>query len=144
MTGEHTVTAAGGCGRDIADPPNCSDPDQVSAYDPTTADHGGVHTNCGILNKAGFLMTDGGDHPSGVDFIRVAGIGEEKVRAIYHASIFDLPETPSFDDFADHHGRLEGRLGAEMDRPVGYGSRQSCYGWQTARQYAGGCLRKRG
>ena len=109
MHGEHAVSAGAitGCGRDLADPFRCNQPDHFNnglghEYFLTIADHGGVHTNSGILNKAGYLMAEGGVHPPGVDAVRVTGLGEDKVRALYHASIFDLPENPTFADFADH------------------------------------------
>ncbi|MBI4773374.1 MAG: M4 family metallopeptidase [Deltaproteobacteria bacterium] len=92
--GEGSVLGlASTCGslRDMADPPRCdSDPDHYSAYVNTTSDEGGVHTNCGILNKAGFLMTDGGTFRT----VIVTGIGEEKSRAVYYkTSLMSSTET---------------------------------------------------
>ncbi|MEJ2455405.1 MAG: thrombospondin type 3 repeat-containing protein [Candidatus Thiodiazotropha sp.] len=101
-----TVACSSSTWRDLENPTPCGMPDHFSngpghEYLRTTADHGGVHTNCAIPSKAAFLLTDGGVHPPGADAIRVTGIGEEKTRAIYHATIFNLPTTPSFADFAD-------------------------------------------
>lgn len=68
--GEGSV--ASGCGapagaiRDMSNPPACGrpDPDHYSNFFATAEsnDNGGVHTNSGILNKAFFLMSDGGTH----------------------------------------------------------------------------------
>ncbi len=59
--------------RDMSNPPACNDPDHYSNYvnmaqlscpngtmDP--CDSGGVHTNSGILNKAFYLLAQGGTH----------------------------------------------------------------------------------
>jgi hypothetical protein len=115
--GEAAISAdAAGCGRNLADPPVCTafdpvlsvvvnHPDHFSLYHVTTWDDGGVHINNGILNKAAYLMVQGGLHPQGLpglDTVRITGLGEDKVRALYHASIFSLPETLEFVDFAEH------------------------------------------
>lgn len=112
MQGEHSVlgppaACSSATWRDLENPTPCNMPDHFNngpghMYVITAADHGGVHTNVAIPNKAGHLMVEGGVHPPGVDAIRVTGIGGDKVRALYHASIFDLPENPTFVDFADH------------------------------------------
>jgi CSLREA domain-containing protein len=43
-------------------------------------DHGGVHINCGIPNKAAYLMVEGGSHSG----INVAGIGRDKAARLYY------------------------------------------------------------
>jgi hypothetical protein len=97
--GEDAVFAdASGCGRDMSDPGRCGDPDHYSNYFVTSNDEGGVHTNCGILNKAGFLMTDGGTHNS----ILVTGIGESKSRQVYYRAVtHELGRNTGLQDFAD-------------------------------------------
>jgi len=96
--GESTVRAtAAGCGRDLSDPTRCSDPDHYTNYLVTSGDRGGVHTNCGILNKAGYLMTEGGTHNS----ITVTGIGEAKARQVYYRAVtHEMGRNTGFQDFA--------------------------------------------
>ena len=55
---------AAGTLRDMSNPLRCSQPDHFSNFQmlPASDDNGGVHTNSGILNKAFFLMADGGTH----------------------------------------------------------------------------------
>lgn len=74
----------GGCGalRDMADPPNCGDPDHMDDYFVTTGDNGGVHTNSSIHNKAAFLMSEGGLHNDVV----VVGMGREKMSQVTYAT----------------------------------------------------------
>ncbi len=104
LLGEHTTA---GALRDMADPPLFGQPDHFTGWVPFPVcdepnDFGGVHVNDGILNKAGYLMVEGGFHPPGTDAIPVRAIGEEKTRALYLASIHDLGENPTFADFSDH------------------------------------------
>ena len=98
MQGEDTVRAdAAGCGRDFSDPRRCGDPDHFADYFVTSNDHGGVHTNNGILNKAGFLLTDGGTHQS----VTVLGIGEERARQVYYRAVtHEMGRNTGFNDFA--------------------------------------------
>lgn len=90
-----------GCGRNMADPAFCGQPDTWADRDfpsPTeNNDHGRVHKNCGILNRAGYLMVEGGV----VGNVTVAGMGEEKIRRIYYETIQRLGKNPSFRNFAD-------------------------------------------
>jgi hypothetical protein len=98
LQGEHA--GAGGCGRSLENPPDCDgDPDLWSEYvrKDSDDDHGGVHSNNGVLNKAFYLMVQGGVHPD--TGIAVDGIGETKAREIYERSIRGLPVNPLFDDF---------------------------------------------
>lgn len=48
--------------RDMENPPAFGDPDRMTSanYYEGSDDNGGVHTNSGVLNKAAFLITDGG------------------------------------------------------------------------------------
>ena len=100
---------ASGCGRDMADPTRCSQPDQYVDYLHTTDDDGGVHTNSGILNKAGYLLTDG-DTFNG---IIVNGIGLAKAEWVYYETAKNLGSNPSFNDFADEiHDTCLGLVGS--------------------------------
>jgi hypothetical protein len=67
--------------RNLSDPPRRCDPDHMSNFQmlPESNDNGGVHSNSGILNKAGFLLTDGGTHNG----VPVRGIGRQKVMQLY-------------------------------------------------------------
>lgn len=102
-----TAACSPGTWRDMENPTPCGMPDHFNngpghEYVVTLTDHGGVHTNCSIPSKAAVLLTDGGVHPPGADALRISGIGEDKTRAIYHATIFGLPDNPDFVDFVDH------------------------------------------
>jgi bacillolysin len=45
--------------RNMANPALFGDPAKMSQYVQTTADHGGVHTNSGIINKTFYLLAEG-------------------------------------------------------------------------------------
>jgi Zn-dependent metalloprotease len=90
---------AGNCGavRNLQNPPSCGQPDHYSNYRATSGDHGGVHINSGILNKALYLMTDGDTHRN----IIVRGLGRSKIEHLYYFTIRSLPDNPKFIDFRD-------------------------------------------
>lgn len=62
LIAEDIYLTSGNFLRDMADPPRASQPDRYSDFVNTTSDSGGVHTNSGIMNKAFYLMAEGGDH----------------------------------------------------------------------------------
>jgi Zn-dependent metalloprotease len=68
--------------RDMADPASYGDPDRMTSpdYTGTTGDHGGVHTNSGVNNKAAVLLVDGGSFNGRT----VTGIGVDKAARIYY------------------------------------------------------------
>jgi Zn-dependent metalloprotease len=66
--------------RDMSNPPSCGGPDHMRNFLRTTDDDGGVHFNSGILNKAAYLITEGGTHNG----IHVRGIGREKAMRLYY------------------------------------------------------------
>jgi bacillolysin len=72
--------------RDMADPtsvPLAAQPDNMSNYNTTTEDNGGVHINSGISNNAAYLMTMGGTNKTSQ--ITVAnGIGWEKAEQVWY------------------------------------------------------------
>lgn len=82
-------TSGAGAIRDISDPVAFSQPDVFSNYVvlPVANDSGGVHTNSGILNKAAFLIWNGGDHNGW----SVEGIGSGKMGALFYMSMVSLP-----------------------------------------------------
>jgi cysteine-rich repeat protein len=89
-------SGSGGILRDMSDPPSFGDPDHydnrfvparrrcpmgspdINGQRPDPCDEGGVHTNSGILNKAFFLMAEGGRHRG----ILVPGIGTQDLEGI--------------------------------------------------------------
>ncbi|MBN1814067.1 MAG: thrombospondin type 3 repeat-containing protein [Anaerolineae bacterium] len=75
----------GGAIRSMMNPPLYGDPDHMNNYVVTTSDHGGVHTNCGIPNKAAYLIVQGGTHHS----IPVTGIGYTKAGRLYYDVLID-------------------------------------------------------
>lgn len=93
--------SGGGSMRDMADPPACNDPDHLLASisgdnaglfkplrprcgpPPDGNDCGGVHSNSGILNKAAFLIVEGGIHNG----FATTGIGWEKATQLYYETI---------------------------------------------------------
>lgn len=71
--------------RDMADPWRSYQPDRMTSSDwecdLSFYDQGGVHTNSGVLNKATFLITDGGYFNGQT----VTGLGLEKAADIFYA-----------------------------------------------------------
>ncbi len=80
------------------DPGNCNQPDRWSLYVDTDGDHGGVHTNSGIQNKATFLMAQGG----AFNGRNVVGMGRPKAaHLIYFLTRFLQPSTATLFDASD-------------------------------------------
>jgi hypothetical protein len=61
-----------------------------------STDSGGVHVNCGVPNKAAFLLTKGGTHPD--TLVTVTGIGLQKARWIYYLAMGASLPTHQFID----------------------------------------------
>lgn len=105
--GENTTGALPNpCGvtwRNLADPTSCVPPmpdhftNPPNDYVIMAADHGGVHTNCSIPNKALHLLVEGGTHHG----VNVSGIGEDKASLIYMFSLRRLTDNPNFEDFSN-------------------------------------------
>jgi bacillolysin len=74
--------------RDLREPPLFDQPDKMSStfYTQDIFDNGGVHTNSGINNKAGYLMVNGGTFNGKT----VSALGWEKTAAIYYKVNTDL------------------------------------------------------
>jgi bacillolysin len=66
--------------RSMSDPAKYGDPDHYSKRYTGTGDNGGVHTNSGIINKAAYLLANGGTHYG----VTVSGIGNDRVGQIYY------------------------------------------------------------
>ncbi|MDM5187079.1 M4 family metallopeptidase [Bacillus sp. DX4.1] len=76
----YTPGQAGDALRSMSDPAKYGDPDHYSKRYTGSSDNGGVHTNSGIINKAAYLLANGGTHYG----VTVNGIGKDKVGAIYY------------------------------------------------------------
>jgi Zn-dependent metalloprotease len=85
-------TSGMGAIRDMSNPPAFGQPDRFSNYVVMSADNGGVHTNSGILNKAAFLIADGGDHNTWT----IRGIGRGQMGSLFYAVMVSLPSNASF------------------------------------------------
>ena len=82
--------------RSLADPTLYGDPDRFSSYSHQTSDHGGVHTNSGINNKAAYLITTGDDF-NGVD-LPWGGIGLWRARFLFYKTLQRLSSNASLLD----------------------------------------------
>lgn len=76
----YTPGQAGDALRSMSDPAKYGDPDHYSKRYTGSSDNGGVHTNSGIINKAAYLLANGGTHYG----VTVNGIGKDKAGAIYY------------------------------------------------------------
>jgi bacillolysin len=92
----------GGAGRNMANPPVAPfyQPDSMTSplyeADEAFTDHGGVHTNSGVGNKAAFLMSDGGV----LNAVTVTGIGPDKTLAVWDAAARLLTSGSDYADLA--------------------------------------------
>ncbi|WP_026593934.1 M4 family metallopeptidase [Bacillus sp. UNC437CL72CviS29] len=89
----YTPGTSGDALRSMSDPTKYGDPDHYSKRYTGSSDNGGVHTNSGIINKAAYLLANGGTHYG----VTVNGIGKDKVGAIYYrANTQYLTESTTF------------------------------------------------
>jgi Zn-dependent metalloprotease len=99
-----SIMKQGGVLRDLTKPESVADPQpgHMTEFLKTQEDNGGVHTNSGIINNAGWLMTVGGVNP--VSKIEVKyGIGWEKSEKIwYRADTTYFKETTNFGQAAQN------------------------------------------
>jgi bacillolysin len=86
-----------GTQRDMSDPPLYDSPARMTSplYSGSPSDHGGIHTNNGVGNKAAFLITDGGFFNGHL----VIGLGLDKASQIYYKTQTDLLHSGS--DYRD-------------------------------------------
>lgn len=84
----YTPEVAGDAMRMLDNPPEGPnhDPDHMSGYYNGTNDNGGIHTNAGIINKAFYLVTKGGNHRM-YPTIFMDGIGFGKSAAIWYRAL---------------------------------------------------------
>ncbi|MED5078183.1 M4 family metallopeptidase, partial [Geobacillus stearothermophilus] len=89
----YTPGIAGDALRSMSDPAKYGDPDHYSKRYTGTQDNGGVHTNSGIINKAAYLLSQGGVHYG----VSVTGIGRDKMGKIFYwALVYYLTPTSNF------------------------------------------------
>ncbi|OOR09996.1 bacillolysin [Bacillus cereus] len=93
LVGENLYFESGRAIRSMSDPTTLGDPDHYSKR--YTGNHQSllVHTNSSIVNKAAYLIAEGGTHYG----IKVKGIGKDKMGKIfYRANTYYLTESASF------------------------------------------------
>ncbi|WP_433745314.1 M4 family metallopeptidase [Falsibacillus pallidus] len=76
----YTPGTAGDALRSMSDPTKYGYPDHYSKRYTGTSDNGGVHTNSSIINKAAYLLCEGGTHYG----VTVPAIGRDKMGAIFY------------------------------------------------------------
>jgi bacillolysin len=79
----YTPGTSGDALRSMADPTAQGDPDHYSVRYTGTGDNGGVHINSGIVNKAAYLLSEGGTHYG----VTVSGIGKDKMGEVFYRSL---------------------------------------------------------
>jgi bacillolysin len=84
-------------------------PDHYSKLYKGTEDYGGVHFNSSIINKASYLLSEGGTHYG----VNVQGIGKEKVGKIYYLAATEI--------FTEDTNFKRARLGLEKAAAKLYG-----------------------
>jgi Zn-dependent metalloprotease len=72
-------------------------PDRMSEWLSTQTDNGGVHTNNSILNKAAYLIAEGGTHPD--TGVNVVGIGRPALGVLYYAAEANITSGYQFIDW---------------------------------------------
>ncbi len=101
---QHGEDLPGGANRDLADPPLYGDPDQYwkrvrlpedTAPDCDTNDCGYIHSNNGILNKAAYLMVEGGSF-GGYDMPLDNGMGWGNVAMLFYYAWNRIPNDTDF------------------------------------------------
>ncbi|WP_129688523.1 M4 family metallopeptidase [Gottfriedia acidiceleris] len=76
----YTPKIAGDALRSMSNPTKYGDPDNYANRYTGTSDNGGVHTNSGIINKAAYLIAQGGTAYG----VSVTGIGNTKLAQIFY------------------------------------------------------------
>ncbi len=95
----YTPSTQGDALRSLANPTLYGDPDHYSNRYTGTSDNGGVHTNSGIINKAAYLIANGGTHYG----VTVNGIGNDKLGNIfYRAIVYYITSNETFSNLKAH------------------------------------------
>lgn len=79
----YTPGISGDALRSMSNPAKYNDPDHYSVRYTGTGDYGGVHINSGIINKAAYLLANGGTHYG----VSVNGIGNDKLGKIFYRTL---------------------------------------------------------
>lgn len=103
IDGNWTFAEDIGAFRSLADPPQFGNPPHPDEYSefrvlPFKTDDGGVHSNSGIMNKAAWLMTEGGTFNG----VTVNGIGLGNVDPFLFSSMRTFTSTTSLHNAATH------------------------------------------
>lgn len=92
------ITSVCGALRSLSNPRECGSPDHLDMYIKDEAlcpSYQCEHENNGILNKAAWLIAEGGEHNG----VSVRGIGKNKLERIYYRTLTTrLDSTPDFAD----------------------------------------------
>lgn len=95
----YTPSVSGDALRSLENPVIYGDPDRYADRYTGSSDNGGVHTNSGIINKAAYLIANGGTHYG----VTVNGIGKDKLGKIfYRAIVYYVTSSESFSNFRAH------------------------------------------
>ncbi|GAG54953.1 unnamed protein product, partial [marine sediment metagenome] len=86
----------GGAFRSLAHPTSYGDPDYMTDYVWTSGDHGGVHTNSGIPNKAAYILAVG--QSGNPNQVSVNGVGTSVMGSLYFGAMRNLPTYAKFID----------------------------------------------
>lgn len=78
--------------RDLSNPPAFGHPDRFGSFVVMSGDNGGVHTNSGILNKVGFLISDGGTFNTWT----IDGLGRARMASLFYSVMVSLPSSANF------------------------------------------------
>ncbi|PEP54491.1 M4 family metallopeptidase [Bacillus pseudomycoides] len=93
LIGEDLFFQSGQALRSMSDPTQYGDPDHYSKRYTGSNQSKLVHTNSGIINKAAYLIAEGGTHYG----VTVSGIGKEKMgKVFYRANTQYLTESATF------------------------------------------------
>ncbi|WP_257351944.1 M4 family metallopeptidase [Pseudalkalibacillus decolorationis] len=79
----YTPGVEGDALRSMADPTINDNPDHYSKRYTGTGDNGGVHINSGIINKAAYLLSEGGTHYG----VTVDGVGKQAMGDIFYRAL---------------------------------------------------------
>jgi hypothetical protein len=87
--------------RSMADPPEFYQPDYFADRYTSYDDEGGVHTNCGIVNKAFYLMVEGGTHPVSEIYVPALNVDfdtslKQAAELFFRANTLCLTESSDF------------------------------------------------
>jgi hypothetical protein len=86
----------GGAFRSLAEPTIFGQPDYMTDYVWTSSDHGGVHTNSGIPNKAAYILAVG--QSGNPNQVSVNGVGVNIMGSLYFSAMRNLPTNANFWD----------------------------------------------